>query len=323
MSHLYRPLVSIIIPCYNAERWVAAAIESALCQSYPRTEVIVVDDGSTDASLDVIKQFDSKLTWLSTPNRGPSAAMNAGFKAARGDWVQFLGSDDLLHPQKIHLSLESCADNPSIEFAWAPNTSVGEEFSLDDVRELQYVDLQITLSRNALLAPYAPSAAMFRSKFLERVGYWNESLRRWVDLEYHARIAAQLPLYARLSKPLYFYRQHSGERISNSNRNHSQIDRAMESLTLSRAILEASKISPPVWKSCLWPFYLQLARSSALAGDKKMFTGLMQTAADLRGSLKFQLKCYVAMVSTQLFGLKLTTALIERVPRSRNSREKD
>ena len=319
MSHLYRPLVSIIIPCYNAERWVAAAIESALCQSYPRTEVIVVDDGSTDASLDVIKQFDSKLTWLSTPNRGPSAAMNAGFKAARGDWVQFLGSDDLLHPQKIHLSLESCADNPSIEFAWAPNTSVGEEFSLDDVRELQYVDLQITLSRNALLAPYAPSAAMFRSKFLERVGYWNESLRRWVDLEYHARIAAQLPLYARLSKPLYFYRQHSGERISNSNRNHSNIHAAIESLTCTRTILEGSKISPFVWKPFLWPFYLQLALSSALTGDKKMFLELLREAAGLRGSQRFQMKCCVARISARVLGIKLTTAFIKASLRSQNS----
>jgi glycosyltransferase involved in cell wall biosynthesis len=315
------PLVSIVIPCYNAERWVAGAIESALGQTYTNTEVIVVDDGSTDGSLEVIKQFDRKINWLSTSNRGPCAARNVGLRAARGEWIQFLDADDLLHPDKLHLSLKSCENHPSVEFVWAPHVLVGEDFSLNgfEVRAPEPFDLQITLSQNAWLAYYAPSAAMFRSKFLKRVGDWNESLKRWVDLEYHARIAALLPCYARLNKPLYFYRQHSGERISNSDRNHSNIHSAIESLTLTRTILEASKSSPPEWKSSLWTFYLQLARSSALAGDKKMFLELLREAADLRGSVKFQVKYYFVMVSIQLFGLKRTTSFIERALRSRKS----
>jgi glycosyltransferase involved in cell wall biosynthesis len=314
------PLVSIVIPCYNAERWVAGAIESALGQTYTNTEVIVVDDGSTDGSLEVIKQFDRKINWLRTSNRGPCAARNVGLRAARGEWIQFLDADDLLHPDKLHLSLKSCENHPSVEFVWAPHVPVGEDFSLNsfEVRPEPF-DLQITLSQNAWIAYYAPWAAMFRSKFLERVGDWNESLKRWVDLEYHARIAAQLPCYARLSKPLYFYRQHSGERISNSNRNHSNIHSAIESLTLTRTILEASKISPPVWKCSLWTFYLQLALSSAKAEDKKMFLELLREAADLRGSVKFQLKYYFVMVSIQMFGLKRTTSFIERALRSRKS----
>ena len=98
MNYSYKPLVSIIIPCYNAERWIAAAIESALGQTYPNIEVIVVDDGSTDGSLDIIKRFDTKINWVSTPNRGPSAAMNTGFKsrARRLDtvlrWGRFVAS---------------------------------------------------------------------------------------------------------------------------------------------------------------------------------------------------------------------------------------
>ncbi len=100
MNYSCKPLVSIIIPCYNAERWIAAAIESALGQTYPNIEVIVVDDGSTDGSLDIIKRFDTKINWVSTPNRGPSAAMNTGFKIAHGDWIQFLGGDDFCIPTR-------------------------------------------------------------------------------------------------------------------------------------------------------------------------------------------------------------------------------
>ena len=190
---------------------------------------------------------------------------------------------------------------------WAPHISIGEDFSLNssEVKLPERFDTQITLSRNAWLAYYAPSAAMFRSKFLDRVGDWNESLERWVDLEYHARIAAVLPYHARLNEPLYFYRQHGGERISNSNRNHSNIDSAIKSLTLSRSTLEASKISPTIWKSSLSAFYLQLARSSAISGDQKLFLELMQEAAALRGSPKFQLKCYLAMISVQVFWAKV------------------
>ena len=69
-------LVSILIPCFNAEKWVAQAIESALAQTWPEKEVIVVDDGSTDASLEIIRHFDGRVRWESGPNRGGNAARN-------------------------------------------------------------------------------------------------------------------------------------------------------------------------------------------------------------------------------------------------------
>jgi glycosyltransferase involved in cell wall biosynthesis len=320
MRNKYAPLVSIVIPCFNCERWIGDAIESALGQSYPNIEIIVVNDGSTDSSLGVINSFGGKVNCISRRNGGPSAAMNFGLRVARGEWIQFLGSDDLLHPDKISLSVRTCERHPEVEFVWAPNLSVPEGFSLRTIEAQIELEPEALLSLNALEATYAPSAAMLRSSFLRRVGEFDESLRRWVDLEYHARIAALIPTYARLSNPLYFYREHRGVRISNSNRDHSNIHEALESLRLTRATLEASTISPGIWKSCLWPFYLQLARSSAIAGDKKMFRGLIQDAAVLRGSLRFKLKCYIAVVSAQLLGLKLSTDAIEYALRFRNSR---
>jgi glycosyltransferase involved in cell wall biosynthesis len=323
MSQLIRRLVSIIIPCYNAERWVAAAIESALGQTYNNVEVIVIDDGSTDRSLEVIKQFDQKIRWLSISNRGPSAARNVGLKAAQGEWIQFLDADDLLHPDKLRLSLKSYESNPSIEFLWAPHSVVGENFTLTSfstkVKIAESLCLQIPPSQDVLLAPYTPWAAVFRRGFLERVGDWNESLKGWEDLEYHARIAAQLPIYGRLNVPLYFYRQHRGERVGSSKRTISNIHRDNECLVAARAALEASRIAPAVWKSILWGFYLQLARSFALVGDREKFLGLMREAAELRGSLKFRLKCYVAVVCVKVLGLKISAALIERTLRSQNS----
>src|SRR2546421_11836378 len=94
-------LASIIIPCYNAERWVAEAIRSALDQTYAPIEVIVIDDGSTDKSLEVIKSFGNMIRWESGPNRGGSHARNRGFESSSGKYIQFLDADDYLLSQKI------------------------------------------------------------------------------------------------------------------------------------------------------------------------------------------------------------------------------
>src|SRR5678815_984429 len=95
------PLVSILIPCYNAERWIRQCIESALDQTYPNKEVIVVDDGSKDASLEVIKSFGDRIRWETGPNRGGNAARNRLLQLAKGEWLQYLDADDYLLPEKI------------------------------------------------------------------------------------------------------------------------------------------------------------------------------------------------------------------------------
>ncbi len=106
-------LVSILIPCHNAERWIRQAIESALAQSYAPTEVIVVDDGSKDGSLDVIRGFGDRISWETGPNRGANAARNRLLALARGQWAQYLDADDYLLPDKIATQmrvLEECSD---------------------------------------------------------------------------------------------------------------------------------------------------------------------------------------------------------------------
>lgn len=318
MDGMNQPLVSVIIPCYNAERWVAAAIESALGQTYPRTEVIVIDDGSTDRSPEIIKRFCRQITAVSTPNRGPSAARNTGFGIARGEWIQFLDADDLLHPEKLHLFMTAYKAHPSAEFIWAPYDTVDEKFTLDDIRP-QFNSHESgrhptsDASQEALLAHHAPWAAAFRKGFLERVGSWNESLKGWEDLEYHARIAAQLPLHARLTQPLHFYREHGGERVHLPERNPENIRKEIECLMSARVVLESSTVPPRKWKDFLWGVHLDIANSWAAVGDVNSFVEFMLEAAHLRGRSKFRLKCYAAVISARTLGLRRTTAAIERM----------
>lgn len=100
------PLVSIIIPCWNGANYVSDAIESALAQTYPKVEVIVIDDGSTDDTPAILQSFYGRIRWESTLNRGACAARNRGLELAKGEFIQFLDVDDLLHADKIAKQLE-------------------------------------------------------------------------------------------------------------------------------------------------------------------------------------------------------------------------
>ena len=94
-------LVSVIIPCFNAERWLAEAIDSCLQQTYPNIEIIVIDDGSTDNCLEIIKSYGNKIIWESLPHIGGNHARNRGFILSKGEYIQYLDADDYILPEKI------------------------------------------------------------------------------------------------------------------------------------------------------------------------------------------------------------------------------
>jgi len=99
------PLISVIIPVYNGERYLAEAIESALAQTWEPVEIIIVDDGSTDGSADVASRFASSVKYDLQPHAGPGAARNRGARLARGDYLAFLDADDLWLKEKLKLQM--------------------------------------------------------------------------------------------------------------------------------------------------------------------------------------------------------------------------
>lgn len=113
------PLVSILIPCHNAERWIGQCIESALAQTWVEKEVIVVDDGSTDGSLKVIQSFGDRIRWETGPNRGGNVARNRLLELAQGEWLQYLDADDYLLPDKIEKQMQFIAANPGVDVAYS------------------------------------------------------------------------------------------------------------------------------------------------------------------------------------------------------------
>ena len=108
------PLVSILIPVYNARQWVGAAIDSALAQTWPDTEVIVLDDGSTDGSLDVVQAYAGRVRIHTQSNGGQNVSRNRLTEFSRGDWLVYLDADDELSADAVRLKLEAAGDADAV-----------------------------------------------------------------------------------------------------------------------------------------------------------------------------------------------------------------
>lgn len=118
---MLNPKVSILIPCYNAERWIAQAIQSALEQTYQSKEIIVVDDGSNDNSLKIIKSFGDRILWETGENRGGNAARNRLLELSTGEWLQYLDADDYLLPDKIEKQVQFLQQYPETDVIYSPS----------------------------------------------------------------------------------------------------------------------------------------------------------------------------------------------------------
>src|ERR1700751_2900109 len=120
-----KPLVSILIPAYNSEQWIGDTLRSAIAQTWEPKEIIVVDDGSTDRTLEIARHFESNGVRVFTQvNLGAAAARNAAFKLSQGDFSQWLDADDLLAPNKIEKQLAALREGEGsrilLSSAWAP-----------------------------------------------------------------------------------------------------------------------------------------------------------------------------------------------------------
>lgn len=188
------PIVSIIIPCYNKRAYVGAAVESALAQG-EGVEVIVIDDGSTDGSTDVLAQYKSRIILEVGPNRGGSAARNRGLALANGQFIQFLDADDLLPEGKIAAQLDLLRDAGKADIAFCPWTYFYDDGRIegsDDRRFWQSYDngLNLLIDMWTFGGFFPPHAWLMPRSIIDKAGFWDEALTGDDDGEFFARILA-------------------------------------------------------------------------------------------------------------------------------------
>jgi glycosyltransferase involved in cell wall biosynthesis len=186
-------LVSILVPCYNAENWLAETLASALAQTWQAKEIIVVDDGSLDRSLSIARGFEQfGIRVIATQNHGASAARNTAIEASRGEWLQFLDADDLLSANKIECQMEVAA-RLGCEYAlcgrWARFSS-----SVDDAvfehqplcADADPAEWLITkLLDNRMMHP---GAWLISRALADKAGLWDTRLSLDDDGEYFSRV---------------------------------------------------------------------------------------------------------------------------------------
>jgi glycosyltransferase involved in cell wall biosynthesis len=211
-----KPLVSVVCPAYNCERFIEPALQSVFTQSYRQLEVIVVDDGSTDSTPELIKNY-GELCYLRQTNRGPSAARNHGIRAARGEFVAFLDLDDLWTPQKLAkqmAALESCPDAALIFSDMRLFDTTGEDkltmfqtyrLTADFFGHESIVDRSVAKLVTMNFIP--TSSVLARKAALAEVGGFDEKFRKSEDWDLWLRIAIRRPI-AYIPEPMTLKRVH-------------------------------------------------------------------------------------------------------------------
>jgi glycosyltransferase involved in cell wall biosynthesis len=174
-------LISCIVPVYNGEEYLAEAIDSILKQSYRPFEIIIVDDGSTDATATVAERYNKQIRYLTQRNAGPAAARNRGIDAATGEFVAFLDADDLWHPGKLERQIACFQESDALDYCisyvqnfWIPEL-IAEENNFRDHR------------MSKPLPGYVTGTLLARRDFFNAVGQFNSAMEHADDTEWFLR----------------------------------------------------------------------------------------------------------------------------------------
>ncbi len=206
------PLVSVIIPTYNRGWTIKEAIDSVLEQDFSDYELIIVDDGSTDNTADILQSYGNTITVIHQSNKGVSAARNRGIGASAGRLIAFLDSDDIWLPQKLSRQVEFFNNHPD-----ALINQTEEQWIRNGVRvnpkKRHHKFSGMIFERSLELCLVSPSAVMLRRQLFETVGLFDESLPACEDYDLWLRISCRYPVYL-IDTPLIVKRGGHDDQLS-------------------------------------------------------------------------------------------------------------
>lgn len=207
--------VSVIIPAYNAERFVKAAIDSVLAQTFQDFEILVVDDGSTDETKNILAQYGDKIRYLYKDNGGVSKARNYGIERAEGKYVAFLDADDVWLPEKLEKQFALLESNPSYGLCYSATERVDENLAHKKYIEAnEYEDYCEALLLNLNIVAGSCSSAMVKREVLLQTSGFDAQFSTCADWEFWLRLSL-LTKFVPLPEYLVKYREVTGSMSSN------------------------------------------------------------------------------------------------------------
>jgi glycosyltransferase involved in cell wall biosynthesis len=284
-----KPLVSILIPAYNAAGTIAQTLQSAIAQTWQRKEIIVMDDGSTDRTGQIARRFGPKgVTVVSMENRGASSARNHAYRLCQGDYIQWLDADDLLMPDKIEQQLAALRGAESgrilLSSSWAPfyYRTCHARFVCDALCEdLSPVEWFLRKFNNNL---HMQTATWLTSRELaETAGLWDTNLQMDDDGEYFARLLSVSEGTRFVPGTGILYRANSWNRVSYIGNSDKKKDSLFRSIKLQIQYLRSLEDSERVRKACL--VYLQTWYHHFYPERSDLVAELQNLATQLQGHL--------------------------------------
>lgn len=198
-------VVTIVIPAYNAAGYLSQAIDSVLAQEYPNVELIVLDDGSRDATRQVLERYGDRFRWESHANIGQAATQTKGWAMGRGEVLAYLSADDRLEPFAVSESVAALQAHPEAVATYCDFTLIDPASRvLRRVRAGDYDYREMLVNGVCLPGP----GAFFRRAAYERAGPWDASLRQMSDYDFWLRLGLCGP-FLRIPKPLAAFRIHA------------------------------------------------------------------------------------------------------------------
>jgi glycosyltransferase involved in cell wall biosynthesis len=284
-----KPLVSILIPAYNVEPWIADTIRSALAQTWPCKEIIIVDDGSKDGTLSITKKFSAeKIKIITQENQGAAAARNRAFSLAQGDYIQWLDADDLLSPDKIARQMEAAekfGDKRAL-FSSGWGNFIFRSRKAKFVPTLLWENLTPLewLLRKWENNLHMQTATWLVSRELtEAAGPWDARLLSDDDGEYFFRVIKASSGIRFVPDARVFYRVSGSSRLSYIGRSGKKLDAQFLGMKMQIGYLRSMMDDERVRAACVT--YLQAWLGDCYAGRMDIFEEAQQLAAKLGGRI--------------------------------------
>jgi glycosyltransferase involved in cell wall biosynthesis len=218
------PLITVIIPSFNQGQFIRETIDSILNQPFKKIEVIVIDGGSTDTTVDILKTYGNRIYWISEKDRGQTHAINKGLHLAKGDIIAYLNSDDYYLPNTLQQIAELFKTHPDIfwitgDYNIVDETGKGIQSFVISYKKIARKFLSFNLL--SILNPIAQPSTFLRRKLIEDVGLFKEELRYTMDYDYWLRAI-------QLKKPFLLNEKLSAFRIHGSSKGGSQYHKQFE-----------------------------------------------------------------------------------------------
>jgi glycosyltransferase involved in cell wall biosynthesis len=247
-----KPLVSVVMPSYNQARFIREAIDSVLSQDYSVSELLVMDGGSTDGTVDILRSYGDRIAFVSQRDKGQSDAINQGLSRVRGDIVCWLNSDDSFTPLTLAKIVRAFSENPQTEFVYGRGWNTDESGNItSDSGVLPFNLWKLIHQRNFIHQP----SCFFKNSLIKKVGLIDETLHYVMDWELWIRFAAY--------QGMYIDEHLSNNRTYSENKTQSgQFRRWQE---IRRMVLQYTQMkSPPVLSIYFLEAILQALRARSI-----------------------------------------------------------